>query len=383
MTRARWAALAACVASLILHTGGLLGVSVRPPDQAGAPPVRAQLGNSFADMVQGTVEAEPPEPTPVETAVTLEPVDPIETVHVTPRPAETATAQAIETPEVASTPALRVEPAEQAQVPDLPVVETDAALPSDVPLKSEEVALPGMPEVTPSVAAESGQSTPVDPVSEPRQVTALAITPEPVSPAEPVEVQPADAVVPAPSTPPEPTAADVAEDIPPPERPTTETTAGPLRPRMRPEDLKVIERSPPSPQTAAAQQRRRSGNGAPETARRGSEATTPGRATTASQNQGETADGNAAAGAAAAAYQDRVYRQISRTRRQRPRRDGQAVVFFVINASGGLSQLRIQQSSGFVELDDLALSHLRRSAPFPPPPPGAKTQYAVPIRYVR
>ena len=51
---------------------------------------------------------------------------------------------------------------------------------------------------------------------------------------------------------------------------------------------------------------------------------------------------------------------------------GAVALTFTIDAAGGLSELRVAQSSGSAELDALALHAIEAAAPFPPPPPEAE-----------
>jgi protein TonB len=51
-------------------------------------------------------------------------------------------------------------------------------------------------------------------------------------------------------------------------------------------------------------------------------------------------------------------------------------VGFSIGKDGSLAGVQVLQGSGNARLDKMALEHIRRSAPFPPPPEGAKRDYA-------
>lgn len=107
------------------------------------------------------------------------------------------------------------------------------------------------------------------------------------------------------------------------------------------------------------------------------------RGSTQGQAQGQAAASGAAAAAdssggqaAAAAYPQEVLRQITRLRPERTRARGTVVVRFAIAGSGALADVAVAQSSGSAALDGLALDHIRRAAPFPPPPPGAQTTFS-------
>jgi protein TonB len=55
---------------------------------------------------------------------------------------------------------------------------------------------------------------------------------------------------------------------------------------------------------------------------------------------------------------------------------GTVVVGFTIATDGGLASVRVLKSSGNAHLDDIAIDHIRRSAPFPPPPATAATRFS-------
>lgn len=59
---------------------------------------------------------------------------------------------------------------------------------------------------------------------------------------------------------------------------------------------------------------------------------------------------------------------------------GQTVVEFSIDDQGALSGIRVAISSGDSAVDETALNIIRRSAPFPPPPPGAQHTFSPAIR---
>jgi protein TonB len=84
---------------------------------------------------------------------------------------------------------------------------------------------------------------------------------------------------------------------------------------------------------------------------------------------------------AAATYGNVVMRKISRTRRERIRARGTAIVQFQVASSGQLGSIGIVQSSGNADLDSAAMNHIRRTAPFPAPPTGAVTSFTIPIEW--
>lgn len=60
---------------------------------------------------------------------------------------------------------------------------------------------------------------------------------------------------------------------------------------------------------------------------------------------------------------------------------GTAMVALAIGSGGQLASASVSRSSGQSDLDAAALSAVRRSAPFAPPPQGAPRAFAVPFRY--
>jgi protein TonB len=92
------------------------------------------------------------------------------------------------------------------------------------------------------------------------------------------------------------------------------------------------------------------------------------------------AGGAAASAAAAAGYPDLVRRQIARQRPPRLASRGTARVSFTVSGSGGLAALGLAASSGNAALDRAALDLVRRAAPFPPPPSGARRNFTIPVR---
>jgi protein TonB len=79
---------------------------------------------------------------------------------------------------------------------------------------------------------------------------------------------------------------------------------------------------------------------------------------------------------ATANYGSAVMKKIRKTKKQRALAKGAVIVGFAISEDGGLASVKVLQSSGSAELDMVAQDHIRRSAPFPPPPPGADRKFS-------
>jgi protein TonB len=69
--------------------------------------------------------------------------------------------------------------------------------------------------------------------------------------------------------------------------------------------------------------------------------------------------------------------------RHRPRvgGGGSATVAFSIGPGGGLQAVQIVRSSGKPAADQAAIATVRAAAPFPPPPPGAKSTFSIQIYF--
>src|SRR5690606_31803778 len=73
----------------------------------------------------------------------------------------------------------------------------------------------------------------------------------------------------------------------------------------------------------------------------------------------------------AADWTAQVIARIRSVRQKRVRGTGSTTIGFSIAANGGLAAVSVLRSSGNAELDQAGLDHIRRAAPFPPPPAGA------------
>ncbi len=196
---------------------------------------------------------------------------------------------------------------------------------------------------------------------------AVRIEPEPdiaePLPAEPVEAETA-------TEPPEEIEEELAEPL------EVEPLAEITRPRIRPGNLEPLPDPRPEPvQTAAPP----SGNSRQTMTRGSSEARAESRS--ASTSSGRSSTSTRQGNAAASNYPGKVQAKLfAAQRRVRQTPKGSAIVTFVISSNGALGGIGLTQSSGDPAFDQAALDIVRRAAPFPPPPPGAQTRYAIPIR---
>ncbi|WP_052245374.1 TonB family protein [Halocynthiibacter namhaensis] len=147
-----------------------------------------------------------------------------------------------------------------------------------------------------------------------------------------------------------------------------EAQADTPRPASRPVTRPEPRRAQPSPTPQASRQ------GGNQNTRRG-QSTGQETATATEASPKSNGSASTAGNAAASNYDGLVWRRISRTRRSRSGGRGTAVVSFHIETSGTPSRVRIQRSSGKPALDQAAIDHIHRAAPFPSPPAGARRDF--------
>ena len=148
----------------------------------------------------------------------------------------------------------------------------------------------------------------------------------------------------------------------------TAVETGP-RPIVRPENLRP-------PQQSAPQGRAQQNTVA------GAQRATTAAQTTVAAPSGQGAEETAVVATnsrAARNYGNVVMRKISRTRRVSTGLRGRTLVAFAIGGTGALDSVSVAESSGNAELDNLAVDHIRRAAPFDPPPEGAQRRFSVVI----
>ncbi|MBN8294934.1 energy transducer TonB, partial [Rhodobacter sp. NTK016B] len=165
-----------------------------------------------------------------------------------------------------------------------------------------------------------------------------------------------------------------------------EAEASTTRPPQRPDFAAIEQQREDRRQAEAERQRQREAERAQQAAdaqaagdsdRNARRGASDGSAGAAAQSAPSPAPQASAPGNAAASnYPGQVMRRIQRVRQVRLRARGSAVVAFTIAANGGLASASLARRSGSAELDQAALDHIRRAAPFPSPPPGAQRQFS-------
>jgi periplasmic protein TonB len=224
------------------------------------------------------------------------------------------------------------------------------------------------------------------------------VDPEPVEPVKAQAVQPEPVVEPVPTPMPEltqqmtPTPTVMAALTPMPAAPTAPVTAqapkvetitaeppeteAPLQ-SQRPKEKtpEVVKKKPKKKPVKKVEKRgnakRDNTKGADAGQNKDAKATTTGQTQKAASQAGNAAVSN---------YPGQVMRRISRVGKPRVKSKGEAVIAFTISASGGLGGVSVARSSGSAALDQAALSLIRKAAPFPKPPAGARRNYTIKIK---
>lgn len=77
-----------------------------------------------------------------------------------------------------------------------------------------------------------------------------------------------------------------------------------------------------------------------------------------------------------AAYAKAVLKKVRVTRKKTGAGRGVVLVGFTVSGSGALAGVTVLQSSGNAALDQIAIGHIQRAAPFPAPPEGAGRNFS-------
>jgi protein TonB len=277
-------------------------------------------------------------------------------------PPELALPPAESVESVASAPAPEVEPAEPAEVPPLKSATRDVPEAVSPPSPAEVAAVtapdtattsPDISDVVPSPATE-----PPPPVAE--------VPPEPIgSVPDPAPGSVAEAAF---------DAAEAVEEVAP-KRPVEVATAHyPVPPDVRPRAKPRPEAPKPKAVAKSAAPKPRTESPRPPAA-------------------ASTATASAASGAgrpdpdALAGYSAAVRKKIMRHRADvgaGVRKNQKVTVSFTVSAGGGISGVRIVQSSGNRALDDAAVTMVRRAVPLPAIPPEigrTSLRLSLPVRF--
>ncbi len=365
----RLIALLALSLSGVLHLSGLsfLRSDQTIETQGGAQIAVARLGNSFQDVAQGVQQPQTPE-----SMVMVEPTEVIQRARIP------QTALNPEEPEIRAEPREVLEPM-QRPVPTSVHSRQSAPAPQRLAPLAPFGAMPLLPDtLVPAAPVQIAPSAP----GQIAQTASQTIKPVPLAPVEPAAQQPDKPAVtaimraevaPTRAIAPPTLTAEVEIDDEDPTRPRVSA-----RPRARPREIAKPAPKPPKPRPAPAKAKPNPGAAQPAQVRGSAEGQKQ-----ASQTETSRSSAKAAAQAGNAAvsnYPGQVMRKISRLRRPRVRSRGTATVAFRIAPGGGLASIRIAKSSGSAELDAAALQLVRRAAPFPKPPAGARRSFSIGIK---
>ncbi|MEN8738459.1 MAG: TonB family protein [Phaeobacter gallaeciensis] len=326
--QSRLAALLALTMAAVAHAGAVVFTDTAPVEQAGGETALAAEGSAFANLAVGLEAPQPAAVMPEQPHAaqqTPEAAQPVETPQVQPQ-AQSPVLEPVVVPVVtaAQTPGIEVTP---------PQVHSDP-----IPLKAV-TPTPPTTALPPTQPAVQQAAKPME-----------AVEQEPVEQAE------------APQPPME-------------QAPPVEQSLKPRSRPLRPPQVAKAEpvRTPSEPTTPSAQPRGNSSANATRGVAEGA-AKQPG-----GQSRQTGGKARQQGNAATSNYPGLILRRIERAKRRANVR-GEAVVAFRIAPSGGLAQVAIARSSGSARLDDIALAQVRRAAPFPPPPAGARTSFTVRIK---
>lgn len=260
------------------------------------------------------------------------------------------------------------------------------------PVETEQSAVVTPPPETP----------PIKPVEAPRDA-AKPVTPATLSAVSPppFKIEPLQTESLVPSSPVErlDTAnPELAAAQPPTEQPermdpkTAETRVEPVKPAETVTPVEkpkpVAKPKPKKQEKKKAEQRKKSSAGSSKTKSKinnksGSQDGKK-KATAASSGKSKSNSKSRQSGNAAASnYPGKIYARIARTRQKNSGGRGVAHVSFSVSSSGRAVGISIARSSGNARIDRAALAHVKRAAPFPKPPPGARTRFVIPIEFRR
>ena len=237
-------------------------------------------------------------------------------------------------------------------------------LTAKTPDRAEEP--PVEPETVEPVKAQAVQPEPVvEPVPTPMPELTQQMTPTPTVMA---------ALTPMPAAPTAPVTAQApkVETITA-EPPETEAPLQSQRPKEKTPEVvkKKPKKKPVKKVETRGNAKRNNTKGADAGQNKDAKATTTGQTQKAASQAGNAAADN---------YSGKVMRRISRVGKPRVKSKGDAVIEFLIAANGGLARVSVLRSSGSSALDQAALSLIRKAAPFPKPPAGARRQYTIKIK---
>ncbi|MCO6408230.1 energy transducer TonB family protein [Hoeflea alexandrii] len=245
------------------------------------------------------------------------------------------------------------------------------------------------------VAPQPADPTAIQPVRQPREpVSPAASTVEDVSAQLPNRLEPvseAELIPPSRTEKLDVSVSDVSVTLPTPEMTRPVKPAESWKPVEDPLPVETaIPANVPTPVAKPEQPkqppRKTAGNIKSKSEVNSKAGTRDGKATGKAASSGKVQARSASASsgnAAAANYPGKVFAKIARTRQRNAGGRGVVHVSFHVSTSGQAVRVTVSRSSGNARVDKAALAHIKRAAPFPRPPSGARTRFVIPIEFRR
>lgn len=181
----------------------------------------------------------------------------------------------------------------------------------------------------------------------------------------------------APEAPPTESAPSIDRTPIPPPKLLAESDVAPAEPKaeVKPKPKPKVTTKPKDPPTDAPEKPAPTKKTAAKDKPKAAPSEPSAEASAASKKQAASASaGNGAK--AVANYGASVMKKIRKVRKAKAPGRGTVVVGFMIAADGNLASVKVLRSSGSADLDQVAVDHIRRAAPFQPPPEGAERRFS-------
>lgn len=183
--------------------------------------------------------------------------------------------------------------------------------------------------------------------------------------------------IPRPDSPPAQPAAQTPLALPEPETPARADLSLPPKPKEKPATVAPSEPQPqPKPDRKAKPVPEKKAEKPTKKPAETDEVTSKKAAAAGAAAPKEAPKAKGTAKVSAASYAKSVMKKVRGTKKKKGAGRGSVTVGFTVAKDGGLASVKVLQSSGNADLDRIALDHIRRSAPFPPPPEGVGRNFS-------
>ncbi|MDO6728808.1 TonB family protein [Marinovum sp. 2_MG-2023] len=388
--------IGAALSAVALH--GFLIWAFLPSSQpveiaGGGANVAVQLGNSFADLSEGTLTATPTKaqadrPDVAQAAPPLPPLNaaqhpPVAMDTFAPAPdlAKTNTApvtQSVTPDRVTAAPAPeRAELAPLAPAPRPQAARTGATAPAPATYPKVDAPEPQVAQAAPpAVSAAMAPARAMAPAPAPMAGSITANQSGNPNKAE----RPSPPVATEPPVSTEPAVSPKGSELITAQTPETADPHASLRPKIRPPGFEQV--APPAPNRPKKTATTQTPRGTAKTTTRAGAAQATGTNRAASTATPARKQAVKPGNAAAANYPGKVMARLRRAGTLKTGVKGKVRVQFTIAANGRLAAARVTRSSGSGKLDNAALRVIRRAAPFPKPPAGAQRTFSLTLQGV-